>query len=124
MLSDMFFRQETRVAIVPTVAETFVAACDGVIDALPCVFGWTIASQLYQETNEKERIAAQILRKRILLMKPQENFNCGYFTDLIDLVYLDSATGDIQLQTKTATIIEGVNSDGGKEDSEENRHAD
>ena len=57
-------------------------------------------------------------------MKPQENFNCGYFTDLIDLVYLDSATGDIQLQTKTATIIEGVNSDGGKEDSEENRHAD
>ena len=83
-----------------------------------------IASQLYRETNEKERIAAQILRKRILLMKPQENFNCGYFTDLIDLVYLDSATGDIQLQTKTATIIEGVNSDGGKEDSEENRHAD
>lgn len=42
MLSDMFFRQETRVAIVPTVAETFVAACDGVIDALPCVFGWTM----------------------------------------------------------------------------------
>jgi len=83
-----------------------------------------IASQLYRETNEKERIAAQILRKRILLMSPQENFNCDYFSDMIDIVYLDCATGEVQLQTKTSTIIEGVNGDGGKENPEENRHAD
>ena len=83
-----------------------------------------IASQLYRETNEKERIAAQILKKRILLMKPQENFNCDYFADLIDIVYLDCTTGEVQLQTKTSTIIGGVNSDGGKENPEENRHAD
>lgn len=83
-----------------------------------------IASQLYRETNEKERIAAQILRKRILLMSPQENFNCDYFSDMIDIVYLACATGEVQLQTKTSTIIEGVNGDGGKENPEENRHAD
>jgi len=83
-----------------------------------------IASQLYRETNEKESIAAQILRKRILLMSPQENFNCDYFSDMIDIVYLDCATGEVQLQTKTSIIIEGVNSDGGKENPEENRHAD
>ena len=83
-----------------------------------------IASQLYRETNEKERIAAQILRKRILLMSPQENFNCDYFSDMIDIVYLDCATSEVRLQTKTSTIIEGVNSDGGKENPEENRHAD
>ena len=83
-----------------------------------------IASQLYRETNEKERIAAQILRKRILLMSPQENFNCDYFSDMIDIVYLACATGEVQLQTKTSTIREGVNGDGGKENPEENRHAD
>jgi len=37
---------------------------------------------------------------------------------------LDCATSEVRLQTKTSTIIEGVNSDGGKENPEENRHAD
>lgn len=49
-----------------------------------------IASQLYKETQAKKMIVAQITRKRASMMKPQENFNCDYFSDLIDYVTLSS----------------------------------
>lgn len=63
-----------------------------------------IASQLYRETNTKDMIAAQIARKKVMLMSPQDNFNCDYFSDLIEFVLLDS-TGQVSLRTKTNTLI-------------------
>ena len=57
-------------------------------------------------------------------MKPQEHFNCDYFTDTIDIVYLDAGTGEVRLQTKTSTIIEGVRHDRSQEDPEEEGHSD
>lgn len=83
-----------------------------------------IASQLYKETNAKDMIVAQVARKRALLMKPQEVFNCDYFTDLIETVVID-ANGSITLYTKTDTVIaEGEETDGSTKDSKENRHTD
>lgn len=63
-----------------------------------------IASQLYIETNSKEMIAAQIARKRAMLMKPQEFFNPNFFSDLIETVSLGES-GQIKVHTKTDTII-------------------
>ena len=40
-----------------------------------------IAGQLYKETNAKAQIAAQIARKRVSLMKPQDAFNAAYFSN-------------------------------------------
>lgn len=68
-----------------------------------------IASQLYKETQAKKIIVAQIARKRASLMKPQENFNCEYFSDLIDYITL-SSSGRVRLHTKVGTeITEGEN---------------
>lgn len=68
-----------------------------------------IASQLYKETQAKKIIVAQIARKRASMMKPQENFNCDYFSDLIDYITL-SSSGKIRLHTKVGTeITEGEN---------------
>ena len=68
-----------------------------------------IASQLYKETQAKKIIVAQIARKRASLMKPQENFNCEYFSDLIDYITL-SSSGKVILHTKVVTeITEGEN---------------
>lgn len=68
-----------------------------------------IASQLYKETQAKKIIVAQIARKRASLMKPQENFNCEYFSDLIDYITL-SSSGKVRLHTKVGTeITEGEN---------------
>lgn len=63
-----------------------------------------IASQLYKETQAKEIIVAQIARKRVPLMNPQENFNCEYFSDLIDYITL-SPSGKITLHTKVGSEI-------------------
>ena len=63
-----------------------------------------IASQLYIETNSKEMIAAQIARKRAMLMKPQEFFNPEFFSDLIEMVSIGES-GQIKIHTKTNTII-------------------
>ena len=63
-----------------------------------------IASQLYIETNSKEMIAAQIARKRAMLMKPQEFFNPEFFSDLIETVSIGES-GQIKIHTKTNTII-------------------
>jgi len=66
-----------------------------------------IASQLYKETQAKKSIVAQIARKRASLMKPQEQFNCEYFSDLISYITLDDS-GRVTLHTKTeAEIDEG-----------------
>ena len=68
-----------------------------------------IASQLYKETQAKKIIVAQIARKRASMMKPQENFNCDYFSDLIDYITL-SSSGKVRLHTKMGTeITEGEN---------------
>ena len=68
-----------------------------------------IASQLYKETQAKKIIVAQIARKRASMMKPQENFNCDYFSDLIDYISL-SSSGEVKLHTKVGTeITEGEN---------------
>ena len=63
-----------------------------------------IASQLYKETNAKTQIAAQIARKRVSLMKPQDAFNAAYFSELIDAVSLHVG-GGVVLHTKTETDI-------------------
>lgn len=70
-----------------------------------------IASQLYKETQAKKMIVAQIARKRAMLMKPQEQFNCDYFSDLIDHVTL-SSLGKVTLHTKVETQV----SEGGDEE--------
>ena len=68
-----------------------------------------IASQLYKETQAKKIIVAQIARKRASMMKPQENFNCDYLSDLIDYITL-SSSGKVRLHTKVGTeITEGEN---------------
>lgn len=68
-----------------------------------------IASQLYKETQAKKIIVTQIARKRASMMKPQENFNCDYFSDLIDYITL-SSSGKVRLHTKVGTeITEGEN---------------
>ena len=63
-----------------------------------------IAGQLYQQTNAKTQIAAQIARKRAALMHPQDAFNSACFSSLIDAVSL-SAGGSVILHTKTQTEI-------------------
>lgn len=63
-----------------------------------------IASQLYNETNAKMQITAQIARKRVSLMKPQDAFNAAYFSELIDTVSLHMG-GGVVLHTKTETDI-------------------
>lgn len=68
-----------------------------------------IASQLYKETQAKKIIVAQIARKRASMMRPQENFNWDYFSDLIDYITL-SSSGKVRLHTKVGTeITEGEN---------------
>ena len=63
-----------------------------------------IADQLYKETQAKEIVAAQIARKRALMMSPQREFNSEYFNDLISFITL-SNSGKITLHTKTETEI-------------------
>lgn len=68
-----------------------------------------IASQLYKESQAKKIIVAQIARKRASMMNPQENFNCDYFSDLIDYITL-SSSGKVTLHTKVGSeITEGEN---------------
>ena len=71
-----------------------------------------IASQLYKETQAKSMIVAQIARKRVLLMNPQESFNCDYFTDLVSYITIGDS-GRITLHTKVETeITEGDEENG------------
>ena len=63
-----------------------------------------IADQLYKETQAKEIVAAQIARKRALMMSPQREFNSEYFNDLISFITLNNS-GKITLHTKTETEI-------------------
>ena len=83
-----------------------------------------IASQLYKETQAKDMIAAQIARKRVLLMNPQESFNCEYFSDLISYIGIGDS-GKITLHTKVDTeITEGDEELGCNENTEENGNLD
>lgn len=78
-----------------------------------------IATQLYSESNAKAMIGAQVAKKRAMLMRPQEFFNCDYFSDLIETVYLGEA-GHVTLLTKTDTSIsEGDPANGSNENPEE-----
>lgn len=63
-----------------------------------------LATQLYQETSSKGLIAAQIARKRALLMNCQEEFNKDYFNDLIAYISLNEQ-GQVTLHTKTETEV-------------------
>ena len=83
-----------------------------------------IASQLYKETQAKSMIVAQIARKRVLLMNPQESFNCDYFTDLVSYITIGDS-GRITLHTKVETeITEGDEDNGCNEDTQENSYVD
>ena len=83
-----------------------------------------IASQLYKETQAKSMIVAQIARKRVLLMNPQESFNCDYFTDLVSYITIGDS-GRITLHTKVETeITEGDEDNGSNEDTQENSYVD
>lgn len=81
-----------------------------------------IASRLYEESQGKEQIAAQLARKRVALMEPKKSFQCDYFTDLITYFLLD-ADGQVILHTKTNQRI-GAEKHGSSENSETNRHPD
>ena len=71
-----------------------------------------IASQLYKETQAKTMVVAQIARKRAMLMKPQEEFNCDYFSDLVSYITLEEK-GRVILHTKVETeITEGDEENG------------
>lgn len=70
-----------------------------------------IAGQLYRETQAKKSIIAQIARKRAMMMRPQEDFNCDYFSDLIAYLTIDDK-GRVTLHTKTDTEIEEGENDG------------
>ena len=63
-----------------------------------------IASQLYRESQAQELVAAQIARKRVAMMEPQQSFSCGYFADMISYITLDR-DGRVTLHTKTETEI-------------------
>ncbi len=63
-----------------------------------------IANRRYAESNSKQIIIANIAKKRISLMKPQKEFNCAYFSDLVSYITLDDS-GRVKLHTKTETII-------------------
>ena len=83
-----------------------------------------IASQLYKETQAKSMIVAQIARKRVLLMNPQESFNCDYFTDLVSYITIGDS-GRITLHTKVETeITEGDEDNGCNEDTQEHSYVD
>ena len=70
---------------------------------------WQIENELAREHPSEEYIVAQIARKRAMMMNPQENFNCDYFSDLIDYITL-SSSGEVKLHTKVGTeITEGEN---------------
>ena len=57
-------------------------------------------------------IVAQIARKRAMVMKPQEEFNCDYFADLVSYITLGEK-GRVILHTKVETeITEGDEDDG------------
>lgn len=82
-----------------------------------------IASQLYQETNAKDQIAARIAQKRVTLMSPQAEFNTAYFTDLVENVVLE-APARVTLITKTDVhISEGEPDYGSQENTQEDGDA-
>lgn len=43
-----------------------------------------LQEQAQEQTISEQMIVAQIARKRASMMKPQENFNYDYFSDLVD----------------------------------------
>ena len=83
-----------------------------------------IAGQLYRETQAKGMIAAQVARKRVMLMNPQESFNCEYFSDLVSYISIGDS-GKITLHTKVDTeITEGDEEFGCNENTEETSDLD
>ena len=71
-----------------------------------------IASQIYQESDSKEHIAARILRKRVQSLHPREMFDGGAFSLMIDNVIL-CGDGTITLRTKTDEIVGEGGADNG-----------
>lgn len=81
-----------------------------------------IASRLYEESQGKDQIAAQLARKQAALMEPKKSFQCGYFTDLIAYILLDT-DGKVTFHTKTNQRI-GAEENGSPENSETNYYPD
>lgn len=71
-----------------------------------------ISSQMYKETQAQKIIVAQIAKKRVMLMKPQETFNCDYFSDLISYITIDDS-GKVTLHTKVESEIREGGDDNG-----------
>lgn len=83
-----------------------------------------MATLMYAESNAKEMLAAQVAKKRAMLMQPQDNFNCQYFSDLIESVFIGDG-GRVSLRTKTDAIIsEGEKTDGSNENPKEESNPD
>lgn len=73
--------------------------------ANPTLYGGVYANEKYILVGEGGSIYYSIIaKKRISLMKPQKEFNCAYFSDLVSYITLDDS-GRVKLHTKTETII-------------------
>ena len=63
-----------------------------------------LASQLYSEARVEEKIATQILRKRVSGMGRLERFNSECFSELIAFITIDGS-GTVVLHTRTKTTV-------------------
>ena len=63
-----------------------------------------LASQLYSEARVEEKIATQILRKRVSGMGRLERFNSECFSELIAFITIDDS-GTVVLHTRTKTTV-------------------
>lgn len=63
-----------------------------------------MSTQMYKETQAQKIVVARIAQKRVSLMKPQETFNCDYFSDLVSYITLGDS-GKVTLHTKVETEI-------------------
>lgn len=63
-----------------------------------------IASQLYQESRAEKSIETHIIKQRLMLLQPIENFDGRTFTELINTVLI-GADGKVSLVSKTDNIV-------------------
>ncbi len=64
-----------------------------------------IAQELYRCSNNRNTIIAAIAKKRVRMMKHQDELNLGYLMELMEYITLDSY-GKVTLHTKTGTEVE------------------
>lgn len=77
----------------------------------------SMASQMYKESQAKDMIMAQLAKRRIQMMNPQESFNSQYFQDIVAYITIDEQKR-VTVHTKTeADITEGEKTDGSTENT-------